>query len=97
MNRLLIIFTAILSMSFMSVSSLAATPEKVEAAVADILFEFEVDEVSSYGIDDDGALDVSFPNNMPDDVYGKIVRALKSHKDIESVLPGRGGPACSLF
>jgi len=75
----------------------AAAPEQVEAAVADILFEFEVDEVTTYSIDEDGAAEVVLPNNTPDELYSKIVRVLKSHKDIEDVLPGRGGPACSMF
>jgi len=75
----------------------AVTPEQVDAAVADILFENEADEFASYSVDEDGGAEVTFANNTPDDIYNKIVRALKSHKDIEDVLPGRGGPACSLF
>ena len=71
--------------------------ELAEAAIADILFENELDEFTTYNIDDDGSVDITFPNNMPDNVYGKVVRELKTHKDIDSVLPGRGGPACSLF
>ena len=71
--------------------------EKAEAAVADILFENELDEYTTYSIEEDGSVDITFPNNTPNKIYGKIVRELKSHKNIVSVLPGRGGPACSLF
>ena len=71
--------------------------EKTESAVADILFDNELDEFATYNIDEDGLVDITFPNNMPDNVFGKVVRELKTHKDIDSVLPGRGGPACSLY
>ncbi|NIP56282.1 MAG: hypothetical protein GWO26_30715 [Phycisphaerae bacterium] len=71
---------------------------KADSAVADILFEYDGSEqYASYAINEDGFVDITFASNIPDDLYSEILGRLKKHKDIDGVLAGSSGPACSLF
>lgn len=91
-----IVFLFILSFGLAYADSKA---DKAEAAVADILFEYGLDEFATYNIDEDGSVDITFPNNTPNKIFGEILGALRAHKDIDAdnLMPGRGGPACSMF
>ena len=70
---------------------------RTSAAVANIIFDHDADEFSSYSIRDDGFLDITFARNTPDALYSKILNKLRKHPDVKGVLAGKGGPACSLF
>ena len=70
---------------------------KTSSAVASILFEYDADEFASYGIRNDGFLDITFARNTPDDLYSEILNKLQKHPDIKGVLAGKGGPSCSRF
>lgn len=72
--------------------------EKADAAVANILFDYDgANEFASYRVNDDGFVDILFASNTPDSLYSEILNKLEKHPDIHGVLAGRGGPACSLF
>lgn len=69
-----------------------------DSAVADILFEYDgSEEFASYVVSGDGFVDISFASNIPDELYSEILNRLQSHKDIDGVLAGTSGPACSIF
>lgn len=70
---------------------------KTNSAVTSILFEYDADEFASYGIRDDGFLDISFARNTPDALYSEILNKLQKHPDIKGVLAGKGGPNCPRF
>lgn len=70
---------------------------KTSAAVTNILFEYDADEFVSYGIRDDGFLDITFARNTPDALYSEILNKLQKHPDIKGVLAGKGGPSCPRF
>ena len=71
---------------------------KTDAAVADILFEYDgSEEFTSYAVRESGFVDITFPSNMPDELYIEILNKLKSHPDIDGVLAGKSGPSCKLF
>ncbi len=71
---------------------------KADSAVADILFEYDGSEqYASYAVNEDGFVDITFASNIPDELYSEILGRLKKHKDIDGVLAGSSGPACSLF
>jgi len=69
--------------------------DQADAAVAEILFEYDgSQEFASYRVSESGDVDILFAVNMPDDLYAEIITKLNEHKDISSVLAGKGGPAC---
>lgn len=70
---------------------------KTNAAVTDVLFEYDADEFASYAIRNDGFLDITFARNTPDALYSEILNKLQKHPDIKGVLAGKGGPSCSRF
>ena len=70
---------------------------KTSSAVTSILFEYDANEFASYGIRDDGFLDITFARNTPDALYSEILNKLQQHPDIKGVLAGKGGPVCSRF
>lgn len=70
---------------------------KTNAAVTSVLFEYDADEFASYGVRDDGFLDITFARNTPDALYSEILNKLQNHPDIKGVLAGRGGPSCPRF
>ncbi|MGD8514784.1 MAG: hypothetical protein PVF52_04150, partial [Granulosicoccaceae bacterium] len=71
---------------------------KADAAVTDILFNFDgSEEYATYRANEDGSVDLVFARNTPDDLYERILTKLQNHPDIRSVLASKGGPACKLF
>lgn len=79
-------------------ATMADELNNADAAVANILFEYDgSEEFATYIIKEDGFVDITFARNMPDKLYGEILTKLKSHADIKGVLAGRGGPICKLF
>lgn len=71
---------------------------RADAAVANILFEYDGSEqFASYSISERGDVNITFAENMPDELYAEIVTKLSSHPDIHSVLAGKGGPSCGFF
>lgn len=70
---------------------------KTNSAVANILFEYDADEFASFGVRDDGFLDITFARNIPDELFSEILTKLQKHPDIKGVLAGKGGPSCPRF
>ena len=70
---------------------------KTSSAITNILFEYDAGEFTSYGIRDDGFLDITFARNTPDALYSEILNKLQKHPDIKGVLAGKGGPSCPRF
>ena len=69
-----------------------------DAAVTDILWNYEgAAENAVYAVDARGNLDITFPRDVPDDVYIEIIDELKAHPDIKGVLAGKSGPACGAW
>lgn len=69
-----------------------------DSAVADILFDYDgADEFASYSVNDSGFVEITFANNIPDELYSEILERLRNNKDIDGVLAGTSGPSCSLF
>ena len=70
---------------------------KASAAVNSILFGYDAEEFSSYSIDEDGSVEITFARNTPDALYSKILNKLQRDPDIHGVLAGKTGPICSSF
>jgi len=70
---------------------------RANAAVANILFDQDADEFTSYRVNERGFVDVIFARNTPDDVYSAILNKLKNNPEINGVIAGKGGPACGRF
>lgn len=93
-------FTALLLLvSLVSAGQVQAEDRQAKAdeAVANILFDNELSEYSTYVISSDGQVDILFPNNMPNDFYKKIIAEMEAHPDIGYVLAGRSRPPCKLW
>ena len=73
------------------------TRDKASTAVTSILFDYEVNDYVTYSINDDGFVDIIFPSNTPDKVYGEILNRLQQNPDIDGVLASKGGPFCHIF
>ena len=72
--------------------------DKSDAAVANILFEYDgSEEFASYAVKDDGFVDINFASNMPDKLFSEILTKMQNHPDINGVLAGRDGPICKLW
>jgi len=88
----------LLFMLYGTANALADELNDADAAVANILFDYEgSEEFATYIIKDDGFVDITFARNMPDKIYGEILTKLKSNQAIKGVLAGRGGPICRLW
>lgn len=75
-----------------------ADQERADAAVADILFDYEGgSEFASYAVDDSGNVDMTLARDMPDDLYIEILDRLREHPHINGVLAGKTGSACGLW
>lgn len=97
MKRLLV--TTLLA-CFLGICSLSHADEatQADAAVANILFEYDgSEEYASYKANDDGSVDLIFSSNTPDKLYEEILNQLQKHPHISSVLASKGGPVCPLF
>ena len=89
------IIVVVFLLLFGSVNTLADELSNADAAVANILFEYDgSEEFATYIIKDDGFVDITFARNMPDKLYGELLSKLNNHPDIKGVLAGRGGPIC---
>lgn len=79
----------------------AAQAQDVESrastAVANILFDADADEFTTYKVNARGFVDISFASNTPDALYSELLARLQNHPDIPGVLAGKGGPACRRF
>lgn len=72
--------------------------DKADAAVADILFDYDgSSEFASYAIDESGNVDMTLASDIPDELYIELLDRLKSHPDINGVLAGKTGAACGLW
>lgn len=70
---------------------------KATSAVTSIIFDFGAEEFVSYGVRDNGYVDVTFARNTPDGIYNAMLEKFRSHPDIHGVMAGRGGPTCTTF
>ena len=94
-HLLTILFYCLMSVSL---TVIANELEQADAAVANILFEYDgSEEYATYKANDDGSVDLVFSSNTPDKIYEDILNKLQSHPHISSVLAGKGGPVCKLF
>ena len=97
MKQLRIIILLLCSLSLSSPLQ-ADELDKADAAVANVLFEYDgSEEYASYKANEDGSVDLIFANNTPDTLYEDIITKLQNHPDITSVLASQGGPACKAF
>lgn len=72
--------------------------DKADEAVANILFDYEYsEEYTSYAVKEDGFVDVTFAQNIPDKLYSEILSKLNNHPDINGVLAGKTGAYCARF
>ena len=70
-------------------SSAYADRSASETALADVLFELDMENVS-YSIRHDGFIDITFGSAVTDEEFLKTVKMLNEHPDIPGVLSGRG-------
>ena len=70
---------------------------KANLAAANVIFDHDAHEFSSYSVNDVGFLDITFASNTPDALYSEILNNLQKHPDIKGVLSGKNGPVCSTF
>lgn len=71
--------------------------DRADAAVAGILFEYEISEYSSYRVNDKGFVDITFPRDMPEALYAEVLTRMQDDPAIDGVLSGKGGPGCGLW
>jgi hypothetical protein len=87
-----------MGLTWTGVTQASELRDKADAAVAGVLFEYDgVSEYSSYRVNAKGFVDITFPRDMPESLYGEIVTRLQEHPDIDGVLAGKGGPSCGLW
>jgi hypothetical protein len=88
------ILLVVMQSSFMSAAF--ADRSASEAALADVLFELDMENVS-YSIRHDGFIDISFGAAVTDEEFLKTVKMLTGHPDIPGILSGRGsGNYCPI-
>ena len=80
---------AILATMLLAVGTVHAGREETEAAVAETLFELEMENVS-YAIKAAGDLHITFGAAVSAADYADAVRRLKAHPHIPAVIAGRG-------
>ena len=72
--------------------------DKADSAVANILFDYDYsEEYTSYMVNDDGFVDVTFAENIPNKLYSDILNKLNKHPDINGVLADTTGAYCKRF
>ena len=97
MKRLALVLLTLLSL-FSAAVVHADELERADAAVANILFEYDgSEEFATYKANDDDSVDLIFASNTLDELYEEILTKLQNHPDITSVLASQGGPACKAF
>lgn len=70
---------------------------RASQAVADILFDANADDFTTYRVSERGFVDINFASNTPDPVYSDLLAKLKSHPDIQGVLAGKSLAPCKRF
>lgn len=69
-----------------------------EDAVSEILWDYEDSfEYVQYRVTDSGHVDMTFASNTPESLYQEIVSKVREDPNVDSVLAGKNGAACSLF
>lgn len=94
------LISTILCLFLFSTPVLADTKlDKADYAVGNILFEYEIPDGdgAAYVVKRSGHVSIQFAGNIPDDLYEKVLTALKSHPDINGVLSDKGLPVCTSF
>jgi len=72
--------------------------DKAYTAVTHVLFDYDVSfEYTTFKVRRRGHVDITFAENTPDNLFVEIVRKLKKHPDIKSVLASKGGSSCARF
>ncbi|MGB0712205.1 MAG: hypothetical protein ACPGUC_01475 [Gammaproteobacteria bacterium] len=65
-----------------------ADGDAAEAALGDVLFELDVENVE-YGVDPDGTVNITFGAAVTPEEYSETLTRLKSHAAIPGVIAGR--------
>lgn len=68
-----------------------ATQYRADTAVANILFDQELNDAASYNVRKDGFVVVEFSGSVPTDKYTKAVGILRSSPDINGVRAEQAG------
>lgn len=98
MKKIVVVVALLLSLVGMPQAYAEDARYLADSAVADILFEYDGAETfATYTVNADGFVEISFARNIPDALYSEILGQLQSHENIQGVLAGTSGPACSMF
>ncbi|MCB1734131.1 MAG: hypothetical protein H6981_05575 [Gammaproteobacteria bacterium] len=90
LRRLVQIPMVVLLMAFPTLfMSAGADPNRASAALADILFDMDLENVS-YALRTDGFVDITFGAAVSNADYQEAIQRMRDHPDIPGVLAGRG-------
>lgn len=76
-------------LTFASSTVMADEQDRAEQALADLLFDMDMENVT-YSVRGDGFVDILFGPSVSKEDYWATVQAIKKHPEIDGVLPGRG-------
>jgi len=87
-----------LTVLFSASSSLADTQITLDA-IDEVLFDYDKVgmEFINYKVTSTGHVSLTVDDSVPDDLYVELIQKLRAHKDIRSVLAGRGDICSSTF
>ena len=85
-----VILTGCASSNMLSEKEIVVQQKAIDALTA-ILFEYELDEQTSYEVNKDGFVNMTIDGLVPVKAYTKTITALRNHKDISGVLATQGG------
>lgn len=88
-NRLVSTVILFFALALLGNVTQADDQTRAENALADLLFERDIENVS-YSVRSDGFVDILFGPNVSQEDDWATVKAIKAHPDIDGVLPGRG-------
>jgi len=68
-------------------------------AIDEVLFDYEKVgmEFINYKVTSTGHVSLTVDESVPDDLYVELIQKLRAHKDIRSVLAGRGDICSSTY
>ena len=68
-------------------------------AIDEVMFDYEKVglEFINYRVVSQGHVSLTVDESVPDDLYVELIQKLRAHKDIRSVLAGRGDICSSTF
>lgn len=89
MPRLVPLHHALYLGACLSFSPAFAGQDEANAALTDILFDMDLENVS-YALRSDGFVDILFGAAVPEPAYLAAVQRMRDHPDIPGVLAGRG-------